>query len=330
MKYGVSLRFNNGQSALINFERKIYMSKRVSLEEMSKRIAQRYPEEEFEILEYSGVKKPGKIKCLSCGRIIEINSFDNFFTKTKKFGCYKCQNPKAIEREKGIEEIKKRYDILEVFTTSTDTHLHYRVRCKKCGHKRAALLRNLINNIKCGCETGVLRNRTEEEFIDEVNKYSLNGTYELAGEYVNQTIPVLLKHNCGFVWKTRPADIIHGRSACPKCAPKRSKGELLITKILKEMGIDFYIEWPLPNGSRQRFDFYLENDKHKIAIEYNGKQHYEETNFFKIDLETLQARDQKKADFCEENNIDLYIIPYTYSKQQIKQTLLDIINKFND
>lgn len=306
------------------------MSKKVTLEEMKKRIKQRYPNENFEILEYTGVKKPGKVKCLSCGKEIIINSFDNFFAKSKKFGCYQCQNPKAIKREQGFLEIQKHYDILETFTILTDTHLHYKVQCKKCGYVRSTNLRNLMKNLECGCETGVLRNRSQEEFINEVNKYSLDGTYELISEYKNQTTPVLLKHSCGFIWQVRPSDVIHGRTRCPKCGPKRSKGELLITKELKERDINFYVEYPLKNGSRQRFDFYLENDKHKIAIEYNGKQHYEEIAFFKTTLKELQERDQRKAKYCKENNIDLYIIPYTYSKEKIKQTLLEIINKFND
>ena len=94
--------------------------------------------------------------------------------------------------------------------------------------------------------------------------------------------------------------------------------------------IDFYVEKPLDNNSKQRFDFYLENINHKIAIEYNGMQHYKETDFFVSDLKTFQERDKRKAEYCKQNNIELYIIPYTYSENEIKETLLKIIDKFND
>ena len=84
------------------------------------------------------------------------------------------------------------------------------------------------------------------------------------------------------------------------------------------------------DNSKQRFDFYLENSKHKIAIEYNGMQHYHETTYFYPTLAEQQERDERKKKYCEEHGILLYVIPYTYSNQDIIQELESIINKFND
>lgn len=78
----------------------------------------------------------------------------------------------------------------------------------------------------------------------------------------------------------------------------------------------------------QRFDFYIE--KIKTAIEYNGKQHYKDIDFFTTTLEQQQERDAKKEKYCIENNIDLVIIPYFYSDEQIETAIKKIINKFND
>ena len=78
--------------------------------------------------------------------------------------------------------------------------------------------------MKCGCETNTIRNRTEEEFLNEVNKNCIEGSYELIGEYINQTTKVLLKHSCGFIWNARPADVIKGKSFCPRCGSYESKG----------------------------------------------------------------------------------------------------------
>ena len=93
--------------------------------------------------------------------------------------------------------------------------------------------------------------------------------------------------------------------------------------------IEFQQEKKL-NNSLQRFDFYLENKKIKIAIEFNGKQHYEEVEKFHDTLAQRQANDLKKQNYCKENNILLYIIPYYYDDDEIYKTLETIIKKFND
>ena len=41
----------------------------VSIIEMSRRIEKRFPDQPFEIIQYSGVTKPVTIKCLNCGEI---------------------------------------------------------------------------------------------------------------------------------------------------------------------------------------------------------------------------------------------------------------------
>lgn len=76
--------------------------------------------------------------------------------------------------------------------------------------------------------------------------------------------------------------------------------------------------------SQQRFDFYLPSDGNPIAIEFNGEQHYRETDFFKGSLEVFQERDERKKKYCEENNITLITIPYWYSKEDIIKTINSI------
>lgn len=301
--------------------------KKLELSEIKTRIEERFPNEKFEIINYDGMGSPGSVKCCNCGKIIFINRFGNFLAPSKKYGCSECQSILKIKQKENMEEILKYYDIIDSFVK--DTHTNYVCKCKNCGHLRTTTLKNLTNSLECGCVTGVKRNRTPEEFLKEVNENSSKGKYTLIGEYKNQTKPVLLRHDCGFIWKARPADVVHGRSLCPKCARTRSKGELFIENLLKEYNIDYQAEKRLEN-SLQRFDFYLENDKKKIAIEYNGAQHYIETNYFNADLKTFQERDKKKSEYCKQNNIELFIIPYTSSKEEIIKIIQEIVNKFND
>lgn len=303
------------------------MVRKIDITEVKRRIKEKFPDEEFEIVNYESLGMPGDVRCCNCNKIIHINKFSNFLAPSKRVGCSSCQSEYVIRRKKDMEKILENYDIVGEYIK--DTHKNYHFKCKHCGHIRSTTLRNLIKNYGCGCTTGVKRKRTADEFLQEVNSNSIDGTYELIGDYVDQTTKVLLRHSCGFIWYVRPGDVIHGRSRCPKCGKKRSKGELLIESILTKNNIDFQAEKRLDN-SLQRFDFYFENDKHKIAIEFNGAQHYQETDVFQGDLATYQQRDFKKAQYCEENNIELYVIPYTKTNNEIEEIILDILNKFND
>jgi hypothetical protein len=60
----------------------------------------------------------------------------------------------------------------------------------------------------------------------------------------------------------------------------------------------------------QRFDVWIPS--RKIAIEYNGKQHYEPVDFFGgiEGFEKLQELDDRKATLCAENGVRLFIVRY--------------------
>ena len=96
-----------------------------------------------------------------------------------------------------------------------------------------------------------------------------------------------------------------------------SKGEQKILEILTNLGIVFETQKTfsdLKDKGSLRLDFYI--PEQKVAIEYQGQQHYYETDgFFKDGLEERQHRDQIKRDYCTKNNIQLIEIPYwDYSK----------------
>lgn len=50
-----------------------------------------------------------------------------------------------------------------------------------------------------------------------------------------------------------------------------------IQNFLDKIQVKYYQEYPL-NNSKQRFDFFL--PEYNMAIEYNGRQHYEFVPFF--------------------------------------------------
>lgn len=302
------------------------MAKAVTIQELNQRLKARFPTEQFTIKQYSGLGKPAIFTCERCHQDITVNKASNFFAKNKVFGCKNC-NGLWRQRDKNIELLKEKYDIIKTFIK--DSHTHYKIKCKLCGHERCSSLANLIKHLDCGCQTKVIRNRTAQEFINEVNKFN-NNEYELMSEYKDQTTKVLVRHKpCNFIWKVRPADIIHGRSHCPKCCKVESFGCRLISTLLTKANIVYEKEKTL-NNSKQRFDFYIEKSNIKIAIEYNGIQHYKETKYFSTPLATQQERDAKKAQYCKDNNIELIIIPYFYSQDEIISCINLLINRLND
>jgi hypothetical protein len=113
-------------------------------------------------------------------------------------------------------------------------------------------------------------------------------------------------------------------AGCPIC--NKSRGELLIAKILDRNGIKYKDQYkfqeckfkqPLP------FDFYL--FEHSICIEYQGEQHYIEKVHWggKKAYEYLVNNDNIKKVYCSQNKIGLIQIPYKIAKEEIEIFLLN-------
>ena len=98
---------------------------------------------------------------------------------------------------------------------------------------------------------------------------------------------------------------------------RRSKGELIIAKMLYDNNIPFEQEkvmFQYSNKRYARFDFYINN---QYLIEYDGETHYQ-CNLHgwhdQNQLKTQQERDAIKNQWCKDNNIPLIRIPYTHLK----------------
>lgn len=67
------------------------MALKITKKEMEARLRSQFPNEDFEIIEYSVAQRPGQIKCNKCGNIIYVSKFDSITTtKKKQFLCRKC------------------------------------------------------------------------------------------------------------------------------------------------------------------------------------------------------------------------------------------------
>lgn len=107
---------------------------------------------------------------------------------------------------------------------------------------------------------------------------------------------------------------------------KLSKGEKeCMEAAYRIFGVKFHTVRPdwLKNpltGRNMELDIY--NEQYKLAIEYNGIQHYKYTPFYHRngikDFEAQKARDITKKKLCEENGVYLITIPYTCKIKDIE------------
>ena len=156
--------------------------------------------------------------------------------------------------------------------------------------------------------------------------------YSFVNYIDNQTKVKILDNETGDIFWQTPNSHLTG-SGNPK--RKRSSGEMLIQKLLKDFNIDFKEEYVLKNIIQGRniknirIDFRLLNLSKEIWIEYNGIQHYKyEKNFFKETLDDYRkqlTRDKNVRDYCKEHDILLIEIPYTYTKYEILKPILEDI-----
>ena len=95
---------------------------------------------------------------------------------------------------------------------------------------------------------------------------------------------------------------------------KMSKGEYKLYSFLLKRNINFVYQYrhkTLKHIKSLAIDFYVIYKGRKIAIEFNGRQHYDFPNFFvrtEKAFKLQQLRDKIKMEYCYVNNIPLIII----------------------
>jgi hypothetical protein len=103
----------------------------------------------------------------------------------------------------------------------------------------------------------------------------------------------------------------------------RSQYHIRARNILKEaFPIDLILEEvPIPDLNLF-FDFVI--IRHKLCVEVHGEQHYTFNSFFfkdKFSWAKAQQNDQKKRDWCEENNLKLIELPFDKTDDEWKKIL---------
>lgn len=167
---------------------------------------------------------------------------------------------------------------------------------------------------------------SEEMVLEKMKLLNINIKYD---KYKNTHTRGYFKCKYSHEWNTEIYNVYSEKSGCPICNIN-----------LNENRCKFILETifnKLFDKTRKIIDNGLEldmyNEELKLALEYNGIQHYQEhkKHFHKNGgfIEQLQ-RDEYKIKFCKENNINLIIVDYTKNSLiTIKDYILEQLQILN-
>lgn len=282
----------------------------VTIEELNRRIQEKFPNQPYEILEYSKMTKPFTIKCLKCNRVKQYSTPSNFLN-SGRLGICICYNSKNhlnkhyINRNKILDIIKNNKDIsFEKFGYNKDKKYTITVKCNKCNQFYTKTWQSFLKNSDCYyCGNKQKMNTTAYKTL-------LSSEYTLLSDYIASDSKITVRHKCGFIWKTTP-HILSNYVGCPKCNHKRSKGERRVENFLKEQKIAYCIEqsFEWQTNLKRRYDFYL--PEYNMVIEYMGEQHYRDRKeYFGISLEEQQMIDKEKKIDANKAGLDYLAICY--------------------
>lgn len=182
-----------------------------------------------------------------------------------------------------------------------------------------------------GCSKCVGRGLTTEDFIKKAQKVHGDRYDYSESVYVASDKKIEIKCNqCGYKFWQKPWSHLQNHG-CPNCCS--SKGEEMITNLLKEKNIQFEYQKRFPEWlGKQSLDFYL--PEYNVAIEYQGEQHFNNSRSFgsdPIEFEKITTeRDLRKKQLCEDNGIKLLYYADETIKVPEEFNLYKVIRNEND
>lgn len=250
-------------------------------------------------------------------------------------GCPVCGGSMKKTHDEYVIELAEANPKIEVVGEYINGQTKILHHCKIDGHEWMARPSAILIGNGCPmCQRRMVRNKlakTTEEYIKELA--TINKDVVVLGEYVNAKTQIAHKCLvCDWEWDVTPEGLLCGHG-CPQCSKRsKSNGEKNVANWLDKNKIAYKKQKTFADCKSEcvlRFDFYLPD--YNILIEYNGKQHYEPVDYFggEKSFETQILRDNIKKDYCKDNGILLFEIPYYSDLDEELIKLHEIIKTIN-
>jgi len=190
-------------------------------------------------------------------------------------------------------------------------YVNFRTKLKwECavGHCWWAIPGNIMNGKWCPyCSHH--HSDAKEHMKELVRIASQKGGKCLSPIYINARTPLEWQCSDGHQWFSAPMNIKRGRW-CHSCFKSKYLTEQKCRYIFQSI---FGKKFPTRRMGKIELDGY--NKELNIAFEYNGKQHYVPSKYFKnFSLQKRQQIDRQKRNTCLDLDITLIIIPYWEAK----------------
>lgn len=301
--------------------------KKVSFEEFEFRARKIHGDKfSYDESSYRGIESPLRISCPTHGAYEQVGK-----THLKTYGCPGCGNEStsnklSLTREGFLEKAKKVhgdkfiYDKVLYSNNRTDVI----ITCLEHGDFTQKPNYHLLGN---GCPLcGGTKKLTDDDFI--VRSQAIHGdkyNYSLTDYQGNKKkVKIVCPEHGEFMQS--PSHHLMG-CGCPSC--NESKGEKLISKILKEKNIIFVRQKRFPDCKNKAvlpFDFYLPD--YNACIEFDGIQHFEPWRLkdslkANLKLQKTQENDKIKNEYCQTNSIVLIRIKYNENIENKLNNFLD-------
>ena len=207
-------------------------------------------------------------------------------------------------------------------------------RCS-CGNERDVNTVSLRKGTSksCGCQKIIKSRENNGKFINEIgNRYGFLTVIEKDEELSIKKHRAywICQCDCGNLKTVSSKCLREGKTQSCGCN-SISRGETKINQILIENNINFQREYRVNINKRYyRFDFAIFDNNQKLItfIEYDGKQHFDDSQLHWTDsYQNIYSRDEIKNNYCKEHNIPLIRIPYWELNDINKKYLLNKIQE---
>lgn len=236
------------------------------------------------------------------------------------------------KRKNLIGNIYGELKVIEMLYNYNDTQRTY---CKCIGIydkeykeyiiRQDALQSGATISTKGACKSGKKHDLTGQRFGMLVALEAI-GTSTSGGHVLWDCLCDCGNHTC-----SNQSNLVKGHSLSCGCR-KSSKWEIFISEYLSSLNVDYEFQKRFDDCRNMQgsdmlpFDFYI--PKYNLIIEYDGEHHFRPVKYWggEEKFQITQQNDQIKNKYCNKKGIALIRIPYTYTKEEIIQTINNIMH----